>query len=456
MVAWWAAPFVIARINPPDNPAQLSLAADWRALGFGLALTFAVTLLLGCAPALRASAIRPASALRGGDNPRSRGRLMRVLIALQASFCFLVLFVSGLFVTTFDRLAHQPAGFSVDGLVALDTVTPRDQPPSAWNQVAAHLRAVPGVESAAVSEWPLLDGSSYRLNHVSIEGGPPTEATVRFLISSPGWIETMKIPRIQGRDFRPDETGAAIVNREFARKFLPGEEPLGKWFEAKPGGQWGRRFQIVGVVGDTRYRTVRDPILPVAYIPFQLPSHKASLIVRVSPSNKPASPLALASILREQVSRARPGFRVTTIRTQEGILQAQLMRERLLATLALFFAVVALLLAGVGLYGVLDYSVFRQRREIGIRMAIGAQAGDIARRVTFNIVGSVFAGSLAGLALGIDSARYIESLLYQVKATDFGSLAAPALALIAAAILAALPPVIRAVHIDPARVLRSQ
>jgi ABC-type antimicrobial peptide transport system permease subunit len=132
------------------------------------------------------------------------------------------------------------------------------------------------------------------------------------------------------------------------------------------------------------------------------------------------------------------------------------MRERLLAMLALFFAVVSLLLAGVGLYGVLDYSVFQRRREIGIRMAIGAQAGDIARRVTFDIVAWVFAGSLAGLALGIASARYIESLLYQVKATDLSALVAPALALIAATILAALPPVIRAVHFDPVKVLRCE
>jgi ABC-type antimicrobial peptide transport system permease subunit len=169
-----------------------------------------------------------------------------------------------------------------------------------------------------------------------------------------------------------------------------------------------------------------------------------------------ADPLALASILRQEVARARPGFRVTTIRTEQGMLQAQMVRERLLAMLALFFAIVALLLAGVGLYGVLDYSVFERRREIGIRMAIGAQAFEIARRVTLDLLGWLFAGSLGGLALGVGSGHYIESLLYQVKPTNLGVLAAPALALIAAAILSALAPVIRAVHIDPASVLRSQ
>ncbi|MES1261044.1 MAG: ADOP family duplicated permease [Acidobacteriota bacterium] len=456
VVAWQATPFVVARINPPDSPARLSLAGDWRVFGFGLALTLAVTLLLGLAPALRASAVRPASALRGGEDPRSRGRLMHVLVALQAAFCFLVLFISGLFAVTFDRLIHQPAGFAAEGLIALDTVTPRDEAPSAWKQVAEHLQSVPGVESVAVSEWPLLDGNGYRLNDVSIGGGSPTDTVVRFLIVSSGWIGTMKIPLIAGRDLRADETGAALVNREFARQYFPGKDPVGQWFDAVPGGQWGRHFQVVGVVGDTRYRKVRDPILPVAYIPYTGPWHVESLIVRVSPSAGATTPLALASVLRREVSRARPGFRVTAIRTQEGMLQAQTVRERLLAMLALFFAVIALLLAGVGLYGVLDYSVLQRRREIGIRMAIGAQAVDIARRVTFDIIAWVFAGSLAGFALAVGFARYSESLLYQVKATDWSSLAAPALALTAAAILAALPPVIRAVRIDPARVLQSQ
>ena len=133
-----------------------------------------------------------------------------------------------------------------------------------------------------------------------------------------------------------------------------------------------------------------------------------------------ANPLALASILRREVPRARPEFRVSNIRTQAELVRAQTVRERLLAMLALFFAAVALLLAGIGLYGVLDYSVLQRRREIGIRMAIGAQAGDIARRVTADVFRMVLVGALAGLALGMASVRYIEALLYQVKPTRPG------------------------------------
>ena len=143
LFAWWSAPFVVSRINPPDNPARLALPADWRVLAFGLALTSAVTLLFGLAPALRASAVKPASALKGGADPHSRRRLMHALIAVQVAFCFLVLFVAGLFAATFDRLSNRPTGFSAERILTLDTVAQRAQPPVYWDQVAEHLRAVP-------------------------------------------------------------------------------------------------------------------------------------------------------------------------------------------------------------------------------------------------------------------------------------------------------------------------
>ena len=114
--------------------------------------------------------------------------------------------------------------------------------------------SLPGVERAAVAEWPLLDGNSYRLNNVSTNGRATFDTPSRFLIVSPGWIETMKIPLITGRDFRPDEAQVALVNREFVRKYFQGDDPVGKWFEAQPDGHWGQRFLLIGVIGDTRYR----------------------------------------------------------------------------------------------------------------------------------------------------------------------------------------------------------
>ncbi len=125
--AWWSAPFVVRMINPPDNPARLALPADWRVLGFAVALTLGVTFLFGLVPALRASSVKPASALKGGEDPHSRRRLMHALIAAQVAFCFLVLFVAGLFVATFERLSHRPIGFSPERILLLDTVTAHAQ-----------------------------------------------------------------------------------------------------------------------------------------------------------------------------------------------------------------------------------------------------------------------------------------------------------------------------------------
>src|SRR5262249_48950365 len=128
LFAWWSAPVIVGMINPQDDPARLALPADWRVLGFALALTLVVTFLFGLAPALRASAVKPASALKGGDNPHSRRRLMHALIAVQVAFCFVVHFVTGLFVVTFDRLSSQPVGYSADPILNLETVTHGPQP----------------------------------------------------------------------------------------------------------------------------------------------------------------------------------------------------------------------------------------------------------------------------------------------------------------------------------------
>lgn len=461
LFAWWSGPFVVSMINPPDNPARLLLPADWRVLGFGLALALVVTLLFGLVPALRASSVNPVSALKGGEDPHSKRRLMHALIAVQVAFCFLVLFVAGLFVKTFDRLSHQPTGFSADRLLVLDAVAKHPQPLEFWEQLAEHLRTVQGVETVALTDSPLLGGNSWN-NFVSINGAPPNGVLSFMRGVSPGWLEAMKIPLIDGRDFLPADThpGSALVNETFAKTYFDGVDPVGKAFDlaADEGGRL--QYQIVGYVRDVRYRNLREPILPQIYVPFHsvgvsgVPRKKgaATLLVRTSISN----PRALASVLHQKVPRARPEFRVSRIRTQLEINQSHTVRERLLATLALFFAIVALSLAGVGLYGVLHYSVLQRRREIGIRIAVGAQAGGIARLVTMDVFSMVFLGAAAGVGLGLASVRLIESLFYQAKATDLQMLALPSLTIFAGALLAALPAAIRAVRIDPVTMLRAE
>jgi ABC-type antimicrobial peptide transport system permease subunit len=292
--------------------------------------------------------------------------------------------------------------------------------------------------------------------------GVPAPMMSDILNITPGWSQAMRIPLLDGRDFRPGDSSpaVAIVNQAFTKQYLNGVDPVGQSFQIESSGR-AVTVAIVGFVADARSRdNVRLPIRPIAYFPFQSagpdgalqPMARGTFVVRTSSAN----PLALASILRQEVPRARPEFRVNNIRTQVEIIESKTVRERMLAMLGMFFAAVALLLAGVGLYGVLDYSVQQRRREIGIRMAIGAQAGDIARRVTTEVFGMVAAGAIGGLALGLTSMRYIESLLFEARGLDASRLAIPSATILAVALLAAAPAVIRAVRIDPVTALRSE
>ncbi len=443
LFTWWSAPFVIGRINSPGNPVRFSLDIDWRILAVGLSVTLLVGILCGLAPA---------------KAPR---RLMYVLIAVQAAFGCLVLFVAGLFAATFERLSHQSPGFSEERLLNIDTTAERAQPPAFWDQVAEHLRTVPGVQTVTLADWPPLDGYSYKFNAISIDGGPPTAVGAAFMNVSPGWLEAMKIPFVAGRDFRPNDKspGVAIVNQAFARQYFNGENPIGRWFAGTEASLQGQRFQIVGLVRDVGYRSLREGVLPTAYTPFHRLDAKGvvedlvdgTFTIRTLTPN----PMVLASTLRREVTASRPGFRVTNLRTEREIIESQTVRERLLAMLGLFFAVVALLLAGVGLYGVLHYSVFQRRREIGIRLALGEPAGEIAARVTAMALAMTAIGALAGLGLGAALARYIETLLYGVTPAELSMKALPLVALLATAMLAALPAVVRAIGINPAVLLRT-
>src|SRR3569833_318091 len=230
--AWWSAPFVLGLVNPPDNPARLALPADWRVFLFGCGLIVKVVLVLGLLPAMRASAVRPVAALKGGEDPHSPHRLMRGAIALQVAFCVMVLFLSSLFVSSFQRLQNRPLGFSTDRLLLLETVAGKGQLPVVWNQTAEALRAVPGVDSVAVAGWPLL-GLIQIISDISFNGAPPSPTPAWFLSISPGWLSTMKIALVSGRDFRPQDVspGAAVVNETFAKTYFPGQDPIGRTFE---------------------------------------------------------------------------------------------------------------------------------------------------------------------------------------------------------------------------------
>jgi putative ABC transport system permease protein len=452
LFAWWSTPFVVNMISSPVAPTKLALPPDWRVLGFCVTIAFAVVISLALPAALHVSGVKPMGALKG-DTVRWRGRLMHSLIAVQAGFCIVVLFVGTLFVTSFERLSNQPTGFSSDRVLTLETLTPKPVKAVFWEQVADRLRSLPGVAAVSLSEWPLMTGENWS-NVISVNGAPPRQTQAYLLSTSPTWRGVMRIPLLDGRDFRSSDRqpGVAIVNNAFAKEYFGGEDPVGKSFDMVSFSGDHVAFRVVGQVANARYRNMREPMMPVAYLPFSEDYSRSTYIVRTAGPN----PLVLSATLRRAISEARPDFVVSNIRTQNELIDSHTVRERVLAMLAMFFGAVALLLAGVGFYALLDYTVLQRRREIGIRMALGAAPRGIAIRITGQAFARAVLGMLVGFVFGLASARYIQSLLFEVKATDVSTLAAPGVTILLVALIAAAPAMLRATRVDPAVTLRSE
>ena len=458
----WATPFIVQMIHSQENPVRLTIAFDFRLLAFSFCLSALITFLFGFPPALRASSSKPAAALRGRGGFRHRGRVMHALIMVQVAFCFVVLLVAGMFMKSFDRLSRQPLGYSPDRILNLESVARRPQDAVAWEQVADALRAVPGVESIAIAAWPLMSGETAN-SAIATHGVGSEVFADRFMIS-PGWFNQMAIPILSGREFRAGEArpGPAVVNQAFVKEFFGNESPIGATFDVLGAGGAATHMRVVGISSDVRYRdNLRIPIRPTFFIPFraitptgsQQPLGRGTFVVRAAPG---VEPLGLATDLRKAVSLSQPEIRVSNIRTQRAIVDSTTVRERLLAILAAFFAAVAMLLAAVGLYGVLDYSVLQQRREIGIRIAVGARHRDIVKAVTLTSLAVVTLGSLIGFAVGIASVRYIDSILFGVRALEPSIVLGPAFLIFAIASMAAAPSVARALRIDPMEMLRAE
>jgi predicted permease len=474
LFAWWAAPFVVSLLEFQE-PVQLVLDTSWRVLGFAIAVTVAVTMVFGLAPALRASSVRPLGALTGHDDPHRHRRVVRSLISAQMAFCLFVVFMAGLFTFTLRNLSNRPLGFEADRLLLLEinlsgAESPGPagrQPPQVWAEVGERIRTEPGVEATAFAGWVPLSQNRWRAPVFAPGRLPDPDNSPYFLAVSPAYFDTMRIGLVAGRDFRIGDSpptrddrrpvaGVGIVNEAFARAYFDGQSPIGRQvlvrqFKRNPQDtEVDTTMDIVGLVRDSVYDNLREPMRPTVFVPNEAANH-AALIVRTT-----GDPAALGSTLRRRVTQIRADFRVTNVGTQSAFVQRQMLRERLLTTLSLFFATVALLLAGIGLYGVLNYAVIQRRREIGVRMALGARAVHVVRRVGAEMLTPVGVGLIVGLAGGLAFGRLVQSILFEVKATDAMSVATPLLTLAVAAALAAVPPAVRAVRIDPAQTLRSE
>jgi predicted permease len=340
---------------------------------------------------------------------------------VQVGFSLAILFVAGLLVASFARLSSVNLGFDEANLVVIDlglraSSTPRDRARVTANELLDRVRSTPGVVAAAFSQWALFSGSS-GTNRVRIPGKAPESIEPHYLPVSPGFFETMRIRMIDGRTFNendsiPERPTAAIINEAFARHYFANEPALGRVFESVERQNLVRQ-EIVGIVADARYgRTLRQPAPPTAYRPMR---DIGSLIVRTT-----GNPLLMVPTLQRDIGKASSSLRIWDVSLQSTLVDNTMLQERLLALLSAFFAVVGVLLAMVGLYGVLSYSVQQRTKEIGIRVALGAQSTEIVRSVLARTGVMVMIGTLCGLAGGVYLPRFLSTILFEVKPLSCG------------------------------------
>lgn len=459
LLAVKAGPLIIDMLSTSQSIVLLDLRLDWRVFGFLAAAGCVTVFLFGLAPALRASAVSPNDALKSGSGTQTRRiGLFRPLVTAQTAFSFLVLFVAGLFLASFAKLVRSDLGFDQNNLVVIAVeakgLRGGQKALAVWCELLDRLREIPGVQSASLSGWSLFGGSR-STQSLRIPGRVADAFEAHYLPVSARFLETMRTRMIEGRDFewrdlQQQRPSAVIVNQSFAQRYFPGQSPLGKRF-FRVGGENNLIAQdIVGVAGDAKYDSVRDAPPPTVYEPVR-PDSWASVQVRTH-----LEPGDFAALLRNELPRVHPAFRMTDFTLQATLVDDALVRERVLALLSGFFSVVAIVLVAVGLYGVLSYGVVQRTREIGIRMALGARPLQVVGLVVSEAGLAMAIGLLMGAAGGIAASRFITALLYQVKPSDFWSIAAPLACLFLACVLSALLPALHAARLHPATALRNE
>ncbi len=459
-IAAAAAPSIVNLLSPSDFPAYLDLHIGWRILAFVAFIGIATTLLFGLAPAWHASGVAPNEALKaGGAKQSSKIGLLRPLLASQVGFSFVVLFLGGLFLLSFSKLTSVDLGFSKDRVALFDVrmknPARRDGAYVAASQLLDRVRQIPTVQAAGMSLEGLIGGDYAWVMRPGIRfpGHQLESVKPRYLPVSAGFLETMQIRLVDGRDLAtrdmaPGST-AVVVNQQFVRQYLQGGNPLGSRFEKFDDDPRPAPQEIVGVVQDAKYNNLREANSPTIYGPWSQPD--GVMEVRTA-----GDPLRVTATIRQAINQSSAGLRVQNVTLQSTRINNTLLRERLLALLAGFFAIVAIVLAAIGLYGVLSYSVVRRTKEIGIRVALGARQLGVVRLVVSDVVLVIAIGLAIGIAGGFALGRFVATLLFEVKPSDFWSLALPLACFLAASGLAALPPAFRAARVDPIVALREE
>ncbi len=471
LFARWGSQLLIRQLSTSTNTVFLDLGLDWRVLAFTTLVSVLTALLFGVAPALRASRVRPNEALKEqgrGISTDRRFSMGNILVVVQVALSLILVVAAGLFMRTFSSLANLDLGFERDPVLIVSVnaqrlaMEPADRP-AFYERLRGAAATVPGVASVSASAVTPVGGSTWQFL-VEIPGGPtlPERDRVAYVnLVSPDFFKTLGTRVIAGRDLSPQDRHGSpdvvIVNEAFAKKFFNGESPVGKTVRQPPfPGRPGSTHEVVGYVQDAVYRSVRLAVPPTMYLPMaQNPEPPSSVSLSVRAAG--GSPALLIKPLAAALGGVNGDLSITFRPLAEQV-NASLIQERVVALLSGFFGGLALLLAGLGLYGVTSYAVGRRRTELGIRMALGAEPGGVVRLVLRRVAMLVGMGIALGIGLGIlagaTAAKFITGMLYGLEPKDPLTFAAAAVTLSLVGALAGWIPARRASRVDPALVLR--
>ncbi len=444
-----AAPILVASISTKAAPVSLDLALDTRVLLFCAAICAVSALFFGLLPAWQATDTRPMFALRRASGHAGRLRLGRLFVGVQVAFAFCLVTGGTGFLFSLRNLTSVDTGFDLRGVTVLTVtnVRQRDRQLPVMQQMQTRVSALPNVQATAAAWLPLFSGSR-RVDRVLLPGKPPSDREETFYRVSPSYFATLRTPLLSGRDFiaadNDDEPVPTIVNVAFAWRYFGAESVIGKTFRRDD----GVRHQIVGLAANSHYGDLHSGPEPIAYMPMK-PPMTFTLYVR--------STLDAASVAR-MVEReaAELGTRVRDVTTLEALVGSTILKEKLLAGIGGAFGVLGLTLAAVGLFGLLNYSVTRRTKEIGIRVALGAPRMPLYGLLLQDLVGLMAGGLIIGTAASLTLMRFSQSLLFGVQPADFRVMGTAAAIFIAAALVAGGMPAYRAAAIDPVVALRNE
>ena len=466
--ALWGSRVLVRLLSRGGDGVALALGVDPRILLFTIAIATLTGLLFGLVPAWRAGRVDPQAAMkaqgRGVAEGHSRFAMGKALVVAQVALSLVLIMGAGLLIGSWRKLATVDPGFRSEGVLLVDanirnTNTPPEERLVLHQQMIDAVRRLPGVLTASGSQITPVGHSAwndvFRTEGFTAKTEDDAMAWVNAV--SDGYFRTLDIPILAGRDFdtRDTRTSAkvAIINEAMARKFFKTPAALGRRFEKQQGSDWSPPIEVVGIVGTTKYRSMRDSAQPIVYFPRAQEASEAlemSLEVRGAAGATSLVP----SITKAMVSiNPRITLDITTLDRQ---LSASLTVPRAIAMLSGFFGTLAVLLATIGLYGVMAYTVARRRNEIGVRIALGAEQSRVVRMVLGEVATIVVAGVLVGVGLSLGATRLVTSFLYGLKPTDLATLAVSALVLVLVGLAAAALPARRAATLDPVAALREE